>query len=216
MSLVCYCLNLCHLLMISAQFLGQIFGDGMNWFPDLNGRIQSELEEQTAIVFLGEYRAIGSLQSQGLHGGILMDAIRFLTENSGFDGLKELTIDQHGYPVWEGEAVDKVRGVSSVQVPGALPLSHSGSRSSGGGAIGVNGIQANGERKWQDAPTDTFAAWVQKNNYLFTILEWNRVLVRLRLDRSVRVITHPISHQFVAKIRKVFSDSGENRTELQQ
>ncbi|SEJ60963.1 CubicO group peptidase, beta-lactamase class C family [Cyclobacterium xiamenense] len=109
-----YYLILCHFLMISTQALSQKSGNGTDRFPEVNDLVQGEAGQRTTTVFPGEHWALASPESQGLHSGRLTEAIRYLEENSGSDGVKELLIVRNGYLVWEGEAVDKVHGVWSV------------------------------------------------------------------------------------------------------
>jgi len=66
------------------------------------------------MVFPGKDWQKGSPESQGVDSGKLKEAVAFLEENSGADGVKELVIVRNGYLIWEGPNVDKVHGVWSL------------------------------------------------------------------------------------------------------
>lgn len=84
---------------------------------------------------------------------------------------------------WQLISARWVKTATSVQVPASTPLGH---KIDGRGMYGfnwwVNGIKADGQRKWPGAPTGTFAASGHNNNDMFVIPEWNMVIVRLGLD----------------------------------
>ena len=91
---------------------------------------------------------------------------------------------------WNGQQLISeawVAAATSVQVPADIPLAPS-SGADGRGVYGynwwVNGIKADGKRKWPGAPAGTFAASGYNNNDLFVIPEWNMVVVRLGLDQE--------------------------------
>jgi CubicO group peptidase (beta-lactamase class C family) len=93
---------------------------------------------------------------------------------------------------WNGTQLisrDWVAAATSVQVPRDLPLGHAESSIDGRGVYGfnwwVNGIQADGRRKWPGAPAGTFAGAGFNNNRCFVIPEWDMVVVRLGLDGNV-------------------------------
>ena len=84
-------------------------------------------------------------------------------------------------PQWIAEA-------TSVQVPASLPWAHPESNFDGRGVYGcnwwVNGVEPDGQRKWPEAPTSTFAALGHNNNAMFVIADWKMVIVRLGLDQQ--------------------------------
>ncbi len=49
----------------------------------------------------------------------------------------------------------------------------------------VNGVTAEGRRRWPHAPPRTFAAQGYKNNICFVVPEWNMVFVRLGTDGGI-------------------------------
>lgn len=53
-------------------------------------------------------------ESQGIDSKKLNEAIEYLKENSGKDGVRELVIIRNGYLVWQGDNIDKVHGVWSM------------------------------------------------------------------------------------------------------
>ena len=53
-------------------------------------------------------------ESQGVDSDKLDDAISYLKNNSGGDGVKELVIIRNGYMIWKGTNIDKVHGVWSL------------------------------------------------------------------------------------------------------
>ena len=61
----------------------------------------------------GEWQT-ASPASQGVDPQKLEEAIRFLEQNAGSDGAKELVIIRNGYLIWQGENIDKVHGVWSL------------------------------------------------------------------------------------------------------
>ena len=54
-----------------------------------------------------------SPESQGLNAARLDEAVDYLRENTGPDGVNELVIVRNGYMVWRGPKIDKVHGVWS-------------------------------------------------------------------------------------------------------
>jgi len=64
--------------------------------------------------FPGEQWETATPESQGINSSKLNEAIEYLEENSGLDGVNELMIVRNGYLIWEGENIDKVHGVWSV------------------------------------------------------------------------------------------------------
>jgi len=107
---------------------------------------------------------------------------------------------------WDGEqliSASWVDGASSVQVPASIPLEEL-SGADGRGVYGynwwINGIKADGKRKWPGAPLGTYSASGYNNNDMFVIPEWNMVIVRLGLDQREFPITDRIYSTFLSKI----------------
>jgi CubicO group peptidase (beta-lactamase class C family) len=93
---------------------------------------------------------------------------------------------------WNGRQLISERWVAeatAVQVPSSLPWAQPESQIDGRGVYGynwwVNGIKADGKRKWPGAPEGTFAGVGFNNNQCFVIPEWKMVIVRLGLDGNV-------------------------------
>ncbi len=108
---------------------------------------------------------------------------------------------------WNGkQLISKswVDAVASVQVPSTIPLGHPESNIDGRGIYSfnwwVNGVRANGERKWPDAPLGTYSASGYNNNDMFVIPEWNMVIVRLGLDQNDHFISDEIYNTFLKKV----------------
>ncbi|MDZ7725842.1 MAG: serine hydrolase [candidate division KSB1 bacterium] len=111
---------------------------------------------------------------------------------------------------WSGEQlVDEswVSQATQVQVPADMPLS--GYMEKGPGTYGynwwINGTGPDGNKKWPDAPLDTYAASGFNNNDLFVIPSWNMVIVRLGLDENESKITDDIYNTFLGMIGKAAS-----------
>lgn len=64
-------------------------------------------------VFPGEAWQTATPASQGVDAAKLEEAIAYLKENSGRDGVGELVIVRHGRVIWQGEATTKVHGIWS-------------------------------------------------------------------------------------------------------
>ncbi|MEX2559192.1 MAG: serine hydrolase [Pirellulales bacterium] len=93
---------------------------------------------------------------------------------------------------WNGRQLISERWVAeatAVQVPASLAWAQPESQIDGRGVYGynwwVNGIKADGKRKWPGAPEGTFAGIGFNNNQCFVIPEWKMVVVRLGLDGNV-------------------------------
>jgi hypothetical protein len=82
-----------------------------------------------------------------------------------------------------------------------LPPGHSKSEKEGPGEYGfnwwINGVKANGQRKFPDAPPDTYCGAGFNNNRCFVIPEWNMVVVRLGLDGNA---PDKVWNDFLAKV----------------
>lgn len=106
------------------------------------------------------------------------EAARFglLMLNRGRWGDRQLLSDR-----WVDEA-------TRVQVPADVAPGYPARATSGPGEYGfnwwVNGVRADGTRKWPGAPPRTHAALGHNNNACFVIPEWDMVIVRLGLDGS--------------------------------
>jgi hypothetical protein len=77
-----------------------------------------------------------------------------------------------------------------------------------------NGIRPDGQRKWPDAPTETYARSGYNNNDLFVIPPWNTVIVRLGLDQSEDEITAAEYNEFLKRVGDSILDpviEGERR-----
>lgn len=101
-------------ILINSYGLLEKIDFDINNFQDNNVPFQDTLRERKKAIFPGEQWEVGTPESQGVNSTKLKDAIQFLEENSGFDGVKEVMIIRNGYLIWEGEDVDKVHGVWSV------------------------------------------------------------------------------------------------------
>jgi CubicO group peptidase (beta-lactamase class C family) len=113
---------------------------------------------------------------------------------------------------WNGRQLlseEWVEMATKPQVPASLPLWRD-SGADGRGVYGfnwwVNGIKADGRRKWPGAPVGTYAASGYNNNDMFIIPEWNMVIVRLGLDESQRPITDAVYSNFIAKVGQAIID----------
>jgi len=91
---------------------------------------------------------------------------------------------------WNGRqliSASWVDAATSLQVPAAIPAGHAYSEGRPG-LYGynwwVNGVRADGTRKWPGVPLGTYAASGHNNNDMFVIPEWSIVIVRLGLDQQ--------------------------------
>jgi len=107
---------------------------------------------------------------------------------------------------WNGEQLISaawIDAASSVHVPVSMPVERP-SGADGRGVYGynwwINGVRANGERKWPDAPLGTYSASGYNNNDMFVIPEWNMVIVRLGLDQSEARINDRIYSTFLERV----------------
>jgi CubicO group peptidase (beta-lactamase class C family) len=95
---------------------------------------------------------------------------------------------------WEGSQLLDPNWISQAVVSQVtVGETHSDSMADGRGTYGlnwwVNGVGANGNRKWAGVPVDTYSASGYNNNDLFVIPAWQMVVVRLGLDQSDHEIT---------------------------
>ncbi|UCE50522.1 MAG: serine hydrolase [Phycisphaerales bacterium] len=67
-----------------------------------------------AMVFPGEDWRQARPETQGVDLAKLKEAISYLENNSGSDGVKELVIIRNGYMIWKGSNIDKMHGVWSL------------------------------------------------------------------------------------------------------
>ncbi|MBL7185046.1 MAG: serine hydrolase [Phycisphaerae bacterium] len=66
------------------------------------------------MVFPGEDWQQVKPEAQGLDSAKLEQAVSYLKDNSGSDGVKELVIIRNGYMIWKGPNIDKMHGVWSL------------------------------------------------------------------------------------------------------
>jgi len=107
---------------------------------------------------------------------------------------------------WNGKQLISTKWVdaaTTAQVPATLPLVDR-SGADGRGVYGfnwwVNGVGADGRRKWPGAPTGTFAASGFNNNDMFVVPEWKMVIVRLGLDQGDKAISDATFSTFLTKV----------------
>ena len=120
---------------------------------------------------------------------------------------------------WNGRqliAASWVDQATCAQVPVKTPLGHPGS-ADGRGVYGynwwVNGVGADGKRKWPGAPKGTYSASGYNNNDLFVVPEWNLVVVRLGLDQRDKKITDATYGELLARLgRAMARATAFNRT----
>jgi CubicO group peptidase (beta-lactamase class C family) len=118
---------------------------------------------------------------------------------------------------WNGRqliSAEWVEMATQPQVSASLPL-WPDSGADGRGVYGfnwwLNGIKANGRRKWPGAPVGTYAASGYNNNDMFIIPEWNMVIVRLGLDQQQRAITDIVYSSFLEKVgQAIMEGRGSN------
>lgn len=67
-----------------------------------------------SMVFPKENWRETSPESQGMDSDRLTEAIGYLEEHSGKDGVRELVIIRNGFLIWKGDNIDKVHGVWSL------------------------------------------------------------------------------------------------------
>lgn len=110
---------------------------------------------------------------------------------------------------WDGKQLISewwVNLATTCHVPATMPNGHPESNIEGSGMYGfnwwTNGIKANGERRWNDAPASTYSASGYNNNDLFIIPDWNMVIVRLGLDQQDKAIGEKTYSSFLKKISK--------------
>jgi CubicO group peptidase (beta-lactamase class C family) len=107
---------------------------------------------------------------------------------------------------WDGRqliAADWVRAATKSHVSTAVGV-WPDSAADGRGVYGfnwwVNGVKADGSRRWVGAPVGTYAACGYNNNDMFVIPEWNMVVVRLGLDQRTFRITDEIYGEFIRRV----------------
>ena len=117
---------------------------------------------------------------------------------------------------WNGKQLVSaawVEQATSVQVPAHLPNAHPKGKIAGSGQYGynwwVNGTNAAGQRKWPEAPPKTFAALGHNNNRLWTIPEWQMVIVRLGLDEAQREINDEVTNEFLKRVGAAIKGEGK-------
>lgn len=94
---------------------------------------------------------------------------------------------------WNGRQILSKQWIAQatrVQVPASIPWAQPESDIDGRGLYGFNwwrnGLMADGEQKFPDAPEGMFWASGHNNNKCFVIPEWDMVIVRLGLDGQVK------------------------------
>ena len=107
---------------------------------------------------------------------------------------------------WNGQQLISAAWVdqaTSAHIPASLPLGRF-SGADGRGVYGynwwVNGIKANGKRKWPGAPVAAYSATGYNNNDLFVIPEWKMVIVRLGLDQEDFHMSDVVYGTFLGKV----------------
>lgn len=108
---------------------------------------------------------------------------------------------------WAGRTLlspEWVRQATTVQVAADAREGFPASNIPGAGQYGfnwwVNGVNANGERKWPGAPESTFAAVGYNNNFCLVIPPWRMVVVRLGLDQDSRKIEDAAVGEFLRQL----------------
>jgi CubicO group peptidase (beta-lactamase class C family) len=108
---------------------------------------------------------------------------------------------------WQGRQLIRagwVRQATSLHVRASLPWAQPESEIDGRGCYGfnwwVNGLTADGKRKWPGAPPGAYAAMGHNNNRCFVIPEWEMVVVRLGLDEGERKITDEALGEFLRQV----------------
>jgi len=114
---------------------------------------------------------------------------------------------------WKGKQLIRAAWIETatrVHVSAKTPL-HDLSGADGRGVYGlnwwVNGIKADGKRRWPSAPVGTYSASGYNNNDMFVIPEWKMVIVRLGLDQGKLKIADQTYSTFFEKIGGAMIDS---------
>jgi CubicO group peptidase (beta-lactamase class C family) len=68
----------------------------------------------TRVVFPAGNWQQAAPESQGLDARRLAEAVEYLRDNAGSDGVQELVMIRNGYLIWKGSDIDKVHGVWSA------------------------------------------------------------------------------------------------------
>lgn len=114
--------------------------------------------------------------------------------------------DWNGKQLVSSEWIDQA---TRTHVPTDMALGHRSS-ADGRGVYGfnwwVNGVRADGQRKWPGAPAGTYSASGYNNNDMFIIPEWNMVVVRLGLDENERKITDAVYGELLRRIGQALGD----------
>ncbi|MFC1717193.1 serine hydrolase [Candidatus Poribacteria bacterium] len=66
------------------------------------------------MIFPGKEWKEDTPESQAIDSARLKEALDYLAENSGSDGIGEVVIVRNGYLIWKGDNIDKVHGVWSL------------------------------------------------------------------------------------------------------
>ncbi len=83
-------------------------------WSDTAVRLLQELKSSNPMVFPEKEWREAAPESQGVDGKKLEQAVQFLKEHSGRDGVQELLIIRNGYLIWKGAEIDKRHGVWSL------------------------------------------------------------------------------------------------------
>jgi CubicO group peptidase (beta-lactamase class C family) len=126
-------------------------------------------------------------------------------------GLARLGLLYLNQGKWNGRTLisaDWVKAATCCQVPASLPLK--GAPIDGRGVYGynwwMNGVGADGARKWPGAPVGAFGASGYNNNDMFLIPEWRMVIVRLGLDQDSREIMDTDYGRFLGMVGEAVHD----------
>lgn len=118
---------------------------------------------------------------------------------------------------WKDQQIISERWVdqaTAVQVPADVVEGFPPSNFRGSGRHGfnwwVNGVDADGKRKWPSVPATTFAALGHNNNKLWILPEWRMVIVRLGLDQRDREIDDAVTDEFLKRVGVSLLDKTAN------
>jgi CubicO group peptidase (beta-lactamase class C family) len=68
---------------------------------------------QPPAVFPGAEWELATPESQNVSSAKLNDALDYLKQNAGADGIREVVVVRNGYIIWHGDSIDKVHGIWS-------------------------------------------------------------------------------------------------------
>ena len=123
---------------------------------------------------------------------------------------------------WNGKQLISggwVDAATKAQVSGRIGLDDF-SGADGRGVYGynwwVNGIKADGKRKWPGGPVGMYSASGYNNNEMFVIGKWRMVVVRLGLDQGDLRIGDEIYSTFFEKMGGAIIESAETRKPIKR